>query len=186
MTPAQAETFIARFYEPGYDLTDILLHHSRSVGALALDISHACMLGLDDDDVMTASLLHDIGIFLTDAPGIHCHGHEPYIRHGVLGAALLRSQHIPEWIARVAERHTGVGLTCAQIIERGLPLPEADFVPETLLEKLVCYADKFYSKSGDMQRKKFENVRGSIARKFPESLERFDALHKLFSKYNAL
>ena len=186
MTPAQAEAFIARFYEPGYELTEILLRHSCSVGELALDISHACMLGLDDDDVMTASLLHDIGIFLTDAPGIYCQGHEPYIRHGVLGAALLRSQGMPEWIARVAERHTGVGLTSAQIREKGMPLPDADFVPETLLEKLVCYADKFYSKSGDMQRKKFENVRASIFRKFPESLERFDALHKLFIKYNAL
>ena len=35
-------------------------------------------------------MLHDIGIFQTDAPGIHCFGSQPYICHGRLGAELLR------------------------------------------------------------------------------------------------
>jgi uncharacterized protein len=47
----------------------------------------------------------------------------------------------------VCERHTGTGITREQIIKQQLPLPLGDYVPETLEEQLVCYADKFYSKS---------------------------------------
>jgi uncharacterized protein len=47
----------------------------------------------------------------------------------------------------VAERHTGTGLTLQQIERQQLPLPHEDFSPETLEEQIVCYADKFYSKS---------------------------------------
>jgi uncharacterized protein len=47
----------------------------------------------------------------------------------------------------VAERHTGTGLTRQEIVRQQLPLPPQDFIPETLEEQIVCYADKFYSKS---------------------------------------
>jgi uncharacterized protein len=50
-------------------------------------------------------------------------------------------------VARVCERHTGTGLTPEVIKARELPLPEGDYRPETLEEQLVCYADKYYSKS---------------------------------------
>lgn len=181
MSVSEAELLIARFYEPGSTLSDILLKHSRSVADKAIEINRHCALGLNEDAVRVAALLHDVGIFLTDAPGIHCHGTEPYIRHGILGAALLRSEGAPEWVARVAERHTGAGITAADIAEKGLPLPEIDLVPESLLEKLICYADKFYSKSGDMKEKSLQRIRASIESHFPESLQRFEDLHKLFS-----
>ena len=96
--------------------------------------------------VREASLLHDIGIFLTDAPGIQCFGKEPYICHGLLGGQLLRSEGLPRH-ARVAERHTGTGLTIETIRRQQLPLPEQDFSPETIEEQIVCYADKFFSKT---------------------------------------
>lgn len=181
LTPVEAELLLARFYEPGTALSVLLLKHSRSVADKAAEINSRKALGLNEDMVRAAALLHDIGIFLTDAPGIHCHGPEPYIRHGVLGAALLREAGAPEWAARVAERHTGAGITAAEIAEKHLPLPPMDLVPETLLEKLICYADKFYSKSGDMQQKSIERIRASISRHFPESLERFETLHILFA-----
>ena len=46
-----------------------------------------------------------------------------------------------------AKRHTGAGLTKKEIIEQELPLPQQDFLPETTEEKLICYADKFFSKT---------------------------------------
>ena len=66
------------------------------------------------------------------------------------GAALLRETGAGEMMARVAELHTGSGLTSAEITQQKLPLPARDYLPSSLLEKLICYADKFYSKSGDM------------------------------------
>ena len=180
MTPEEAEALLMRFYEPESELCRMLLKHSRSVADKAEAIRAARCPHLDAGQVRAAALLHDIGIFLTDAPGIFCHGPEPYIRHGMLGAALLREQGAPEWAARVAERHTGAGITAEDIVAQGLPLPVADLVPETELEKLVCYADKFFSKSGDMKEKTPEHILASIQTHFPESLPRFLELRDMF------
>ena len=180
MTPEEAEALLMRFYEPESELCRMLLKHSRSVADKAEAIRAARCPHLDAGQVRAAALLHDIGIFLTDAPGIFCHGPEPYIRHGILGAALLREQGAPEWAARVAERHTGAGITAEDIVAQGLPLPVADLVPETELEKLVCYADKFFSKSGDMKAKTPEHILASIQKHFPESLPRFLELRDMF------
>ena len=56
----------------------------------------------------------------------------------------------------------------------------------SMLEKLVCYADKFYSKSGTMEKKPFTRVRNSIARYGGDSLDRFDELYKLFGDTRSL
>jgi uncharacterized protein len=53
-------------------------------------------------------------------------------------------------------------------------------MPRTTLERLVCYADKFYSKSGAMERKDFRKARASIARHGGDALARFDAMAKEF------
>ena len=170
-----------KYYPAGSPLRDILTRHSRSVADLALQINRDKALGLDPTLVEQAAMLHDIGIFLTDAPGIDCHGTEPYIRHGLLGADLLRREGYPEEIARVAERHTGAGISSEDIAELGLPLPtDRVMMPQTLLERLICYADKFYSKSGDMQRKSLERVRASMSRHSTATLERFEQLHSEF------
>ena len=172
-----------KYYPSGTPLRDILERHSRSVADLALEINRRLKLGLDEQMVEEAAMLHDIGIFLTDAPGIHCHGTEPYLRHGILGADLLRAEGAPEWAARVAERHTGGGITQEDIAELNLPLPaDRVFMPETQLERLVCYADKFYSKSGDMQRKTLERVRASMARHSASTADRFEQLHREFGQ----
>lgn len=170
-----------KYYPVGTEARDILERHSCSVAGLALEINSRLGLGLDPAQVETAAMLHDIGIYLTDAPGIGCHGTEPYIRHGILGADLLRREGYPEWAARVAERHTGAGISAGDIKEMQLPLPVGRILmPATLLERLVCYADKFYSKSGDMQRKPLGRVRASMARHSSSTLERFERLHEEF------
>lgn len=171
---------INKYYPAGTPLRDIYLKHCRQVADEALSIARRLNLPLDPAMVEGAAMTHDIGIFATDAPGIECHGTEPYIAHGVIGAAILREENAPEEWARVAERHTGSGLTTAEIESRSLPLSPGSYMPETLLEKLICYADKYYSKSGSMQRKSLDNVRRSMAKFGPDSLRRFEALHAIF------
>lgn len=166
--------------DPRSTLRALLLRHSRSVADLALSLAHRNALPVADDEVEAAAMLHDIGIIATDAPGIGCHGTMHYLRHGVEGARMMRADGLPEWLARVAERHTGAGITAADIAEQDLPMEPGDYLPETLLEKLICYADKFYSKSGDMNRKPVERVRASLARFGPASAARFDALADMF------
>ena len=108
---------IHRYYTPGTEQEEILRRHSEDVTQLALRLVDAHPeLNLDRAFVAEAAMLHDIGIYLTDAPGIHCTGEAPYLLHGYLGAELLRSLGLPRH-ARVAERHTGSGLTREEIIE---------------------------------------------------------------------
>lgn len=174
------QAIIDKYYPAGTKCRGIFIQHSRQVANKALEITHRCNLDLPIDIVETAAMLHDIGIFLTNAPDIECHGSEHYICHGILGADLLRREGVDEAIARVAERHTGAGLSIDDIDRQQLPLPRKDYLPETMLEKLICYADKFYSKSGTMQEKPLDRVRASMARHSTESLARFNKLHELF------
>lgn len=176
------QEIIDKYYPVGTECRGIFIQHSRQVADKALEIARRCNLDIPLESVETAAMLHDIGIFLTNAPDIDCHGTEHYIRHGILGAELLRKEGFDEEIARVAERHTGAGLTIDDIDRQQLPLPRKDYMPETILEKLICYADKFFSKSGAMQEKPFDKVRASMSRHSADTLTRFDELHQMFRK----
>ena len=90
-------------------------------------------------------MLHDIGIFLTDAPGIFCFGDKPYICHGYLGADLLREEGFPRH-ALVCERHTGAGISAESIIKQDLPIPHREMLPVSMEEQVICFADKFFQK----------------------------------------
>lgn len=169
---------IDKYYPAETPLRDIYMRHCQSVADKAIQLASLHNLPLDNADIKAAAMLHDIGIFLTDAAGIHCHGTQPYIAHGRLGADLLRKEGAPETLARVAERHTGTGLTPADITRLGGILPDdRSYMPETILERLVCYADKFYSKNGDMKEKSLDRVRASLAKFGPDAVERFNTMH---------
>jgi uncharacterized protein len=138
---------IHKYCEGNKALEQVLLQHSGDVARRALQIAKAHPeLGADEAFLWEAAMLHDIGIVRVDAPSIYCYGTEPYIRHGLLGGEILRGEGLPRH-ARVAERHTGTGLTAAEIERQNLPLPHQDLTPESIEEQIVCYADKFYSKS---------------------------------------
>lgn len=172
------------FYGASPRARHILIEHSRVVAALALEINRRRDLGLDPRQVEYAAMVHDIGIYATHAPGIDCHGTLPYICHGIAGAQALRRAGAPEWAARVAERHTGAGLTPQDITEQNLPLPlTVTMVPETTLEKLICYADKFYSKNPAKLTvpRTTEQVRKDMGAHGTDTLSRFEQLHNEFS-----
>lgn len=175
------QTIIDKYYPAGTTRRDIYMHHCRQVADKALQIAHDKNLRLSDDMIEAAAMLHDIGIVMTDAPSIDCHGTLPYICHGIAGADILRKNGYPEEVARVAERHTGAGISVEDIDELKLPLPPTNYMPETLLERLVCYADKFYSKSGEMKEKSLEKVRNSMSRHSSATLARFEKLHSEFA-----
>ncbi|MCM1020913.1 MAG: HDIG domain-containing protein [Muribaculum sp.] len=163
----------------------IFMLHASQVANLALALNRERNLGLDPAEVEAAAMLHDIGIYATKAPGIHCFGEAPYLQHGIIGAELLRREGAPEQLALVAERHTGAGITAEDIFQQDMPLPLGDYMPQSQLEKLVCYADKFYSKSGAMRKKSIERVRASMARHGSDTLERFLRLYNLFGLSDA-
>lgn len=174
------KSIIDKYYTEDNELKKILITHSQSVARKALQIVSAHPeLHLDAEFVEEAAMLHDIGIIYADAPGIQCFGSEPYIRHGILGANMLRAEGFPLH-ARVCERHTGAGITLDQIELLNLPLPHQDFLPETMEEKLICYADKFYSKTHLDREKTIEQVLISLSRFGNDGKCRFEKWVKIF------
>ncbi len=177
-------SIIQRYYTPGNDDYRVLVSHSRQVADLAVALSQRLIdkgVPIDIEFVEEAAMLHDIGMCRTDAPGIYCHGTEPYILHGILGRKMLDAMGLFRH-GRVSERHTGTGLTAAEIVAEALPIvPPRDLLPESIEEKVICYADKFFSKSRpDEPAKTIERARKSLAKFGGATLQRFDELIDLF------
>lgn len=172
---------IDKYYPATSPLRDILVTHSRSVADKALSIARCHPeWNLDLQFIEEAAMLHDIGIFRCDAAGIQCLGTEPYIRHGVIGADILRSEGYPRH-ARVCERHTGAGLTRLDIEEQDLPLPHRDLIPETHEEQIICFADKFFSKTRLTEEKTLEQALHSLSRFGPRTTKQFLTWTELFA-----
>lgn len=171
---------IEKYYPKDTDIYFILKIHSEQVREKALEIADKHPdLKLDKQFLSEASLLHDIGIFLCNAPRIHCKGVHLYIEHGFLGAELLRKEGLPKH-ALVCERHTGTGLTKEMIIKNNLPLPHKDFFPQSLEEQVICYADKFFSKTKLSEPHKVEQIRKDLARFGAYQVATFDTWRNKF------
>jgi len=173
---------ISKYYEPGSLAFNLLIGHSRAVARKALEVAERLNnLNPDRVFIVEAAMLHDIGILATNAPDIGCHGEKPYICHGYLGRELLESEGLPAH-ALVCERHVLVGISIADIDRLGLPVPRRDMLPLTLEERIICFADKFFSKKVDAlaKEKPLEDVKKSIARYGADKLEMFDNMLRTF------
>lgn len=186
MTDIDSLEIIRYFYPEETPLRRLLLKHSAQVRDKALAILAQAAPELDSRLVAAGAMLHDIGILHCRAPKILCVGTEPYIAHGVIGARMLREYARTHGVeleayARICERHTGSGLTAEEVRRESLPIPARDYLPETPEEKLICLADKFFSKSSDLREKPLERIRHSMLKFGPAPLARFDEMCALFN-----
>ncbi|MGQ9468558.1 MAG: HDIG domain-containing metalloprotein [Nitrososphaerales archaeon] len=111
---------------------EALVKHSMTVSEVSTILALALKeKGYDTDLelVRVGGLLHDIG-------RVKIHS----VHHGHLGGKLLREMGIDERIARIAERHVGGGISSEEAEKLGLP--EGRYIPESLEEKIICFADK--------------------------------------------
>ena len=133
---------IEKYYPPGSIRHSIYVPHCTAVTEMALKIARLHPhLQADEGILEWEGMLHDIGIFYTDAMEFGCYGNLPYIVHGYMGRELIEKEGYP-LIAPVCERHIGVGITVEDIRNRNLPLPLRDMTPQTIEEKIICYTDK--------------------------------------------
>jgi len=171
---------IDKYYDGHTLARSILIAHSHQVARLAVTVADRVSRSepVDIDFVEQAAMLHDIGMLYTDAPTLGCHGDKPYIVHGILGAEILSEENLPHH-ALVCERHIGVGLTVEDIKLQGLPLPLRDMRPQTLEEKIITYADLFFSKTQKGLRTA-DMVRASLTRYGAYKVKIFNAWHEQF------
>ncbi len=171
---------IRKYYSENSKAYPILVDHCRLVAdkAIELALNHP-ELDIDMQFVEEAAMLHDIGVFLTHAPDIGCYGDQPYLRHGYLGSAIIHKEGFPRH-ALVCERHTGTGLTKEDIIGLEFPITPRDMRPVSLEEQLICFSDKFYSKSKPGKEKTVEKVRVSMTKYGEHHVKRFDRWCEMF------
>ena len=111
---------------------DNVIEHVKAVSDLAVEIAQACRdrgLNVDLQLVEIGALLHDIGRSKTHS-----------VHHAVVGAEIVRSLNMPEAVVSIVRRHVGGGITAGEA--RKLGWPKDVYVPQTLEEKIVSYADK--------------------------------------------
>lgn len=109
-----------------------VIEHCRAVKALAVEIAEACRrrgLKVDVSLVEIGALVHDVGRAVT-------HG----VEHGVAGADIARNSNMPDKLVHIIERHIGGGITVDEAKRLGLPVKS--YVPVSLEERIVAYADK--------------------------------------------
>ena len=140
-------------------------------------------LQADRDLVAAGAMLHDIGICRVFAPEIGCYGDAPYIRHGILGAEIVRQEGWDE-IVPFCENHIGVGLTETDIVNQHLALPKRDMFPQTIEQKIVTFADKFFSKSQKhlTTPKSIKKIRANLVRYGVEKIAIFNQWCELFGE----
>ena len=175
---------IAKFYDRNSKTFEILVAHGEQVAEKAIraakNVSH---LQPNLEFINNAAMLHDIGIMHTDSPGFDCHGKYPYICHGFLGREMLEGSGLSEY-GPICERHVGVGISCDDIRNFKLPLPERDMLPISIEEQTICYADKFFSKNGSGQNqngeKPVEQIIQSLTQYGRDKVDRFKKWVEMF------
>lgn len=180
--PEEVNKIILKYFPENSMAFNYFFTHSVHVTELALKVArNNPHLQADEEYLIRAGMLHDIGIVKTNAPEIGCFGDHPYIAHTWLGRDILEQEGMAE-IAPICEKHIGVGITREDIVKNSLPLPLRDMVPETIDEKIICYADKFYSKSENhlTKPKPVEKIRKKISKYGEEKVKIFEGFVELF------
>jgi uncharacterized protein (TIGR00295 family) len=101
---------------------------------------------VNQEAVEAGALLHDIGRSQTQL-----------VNHGYVGAQILEKEGVDHIVVEIVKRHVGAGISAEEADTLGFP--KGDYIPRTLEQKVVCFADKLLD--------------GEKARPFEEEVKRF-------------
>lgn len=147
-----------------------VMTHVREVHRMGMDMYSRSMefgsgrdLDIDAELLSAGLLLHDIGRSRTHS-----------IRHVTIGAELARRLHLDDRIVSIIHNHPGAGILASEAAELGLP--EEDYIPVSLEERIVSHADNLV---GESRRRPLERAlerlrsKGALA-----AVERMKRLHE--------
>lgn len=142
-----------------------VIRHCIAVTALALEIAaklQAKGIKINLPLVEAGGLLHDLGRAKT---------HE--VNHGLVGMQMGKALGFPQPLLDIIKRHVGAGITSEEA--RWLNWPSDNYIPITIEEKIVCYADKRidHVRVAPIE----EEIHKLQSRGYPEAAERVRRLH---------
>lgn len=147
--------------------SQIIIQHCITVSHFAVKIAkniQAKGVAVDLALVEIGGLLHDIGRSKTHN-----------VQHAFLGSQIVASFNLPESLIKIVERHTGSGIPSEEAVKLGLP--NRDFIPQTLEEKIVSYSDKLIDGDGEMSFKEaFSRFSEDLGKSHP-AIKRFKKIH---------
>jgi uncharacterized protein len=142
-----------------------VVRHCEAVADLAVEIAEDCKAKGSKVDlklVEIGALLHDVGRSRTHS-----------VHHAVRGAEIAESLGLPRPLVSIIKRHVGGGIASTEA--KRLGWPKDIYVPQTLEEKIVSYADKLIEGS---RRVPIERTIENFSEMLPPSaLERIRKLH---------
>jgi uncharacterized protein len=145
-----------------------VLHHCIRVAKIAIGLAEELRqrgFEVDLSLVEVGAIMHDLGRSKTHN-----------VEHGAVGGTLAREMGLEEALARIIERHVGAGITEEEVKKIGLPYGK--YVPETLEEKIVAYADKLIEGDRLVEIEVvFEKFERELGRDHP-ALDRLRVLHE--------
>jgi tRNA (cytidine56-2'-O)-methyltransferase len=146
-----------------------VIEHCRAVHRMGMVMVKASMkadrfepLGLDLPLIEAGLLLHDIGRSRTHS-----------IRHVVQGTVIARRLSLDPRLVDMVHNHIGAGVPRHEAVALGLP--DEDFLPRTLEEKLVCHSDNLVGSKGRHPLKR--SVEKLVEKGALAAAERMVALH---------
>lgn len=146
-----------------------VVKHCEAVAELALEIAKNCKekgLDVNLELVEAGALLHDIGRAKTHS-----------VHHAVIGAEIAESLGLPKPIISIIKRHVGGGITPREAKKLGWA--KDIYVPQSLEEKIVSYADKLIEGS---RRVPIERTIENFSKELPPAaIARIRKLHREMS-----
>ena len=150
-----------------------VIEHCKTVTSLAVQIAKACKekgLNVDVQLAEIGALLHDIGRSKTHT-----------VDHAIVGAEIAKSLGLPSSIVSIIERHAGGGIDIDEAKQLGWPIKS--YLPQTIEEKIVCYADKLIE---GKRRVKIERTISKLSKELGKTHRSLGRIAKLREEFSSL
>ncbi|UJG39810.1 MAG: HDIG domain-containing protein [Candidatus Heimdallarchaeum aukensis] len=132
-----------------YKTPSNVIRHCEVVTRIAKRIASQ-LKGVNLELVIAGAMLHDIGRSVTHS-----------IFHAIEGVKILKRENISERIINIVKNHIGTGIPKKEA--KKLDLPEDDYIPKTIEEEIVSFADNLSKGEKEIS---FEEAKELFVKKF--------------------
>lgn len=161
---------------------DLIWTHSDIIRKIALRIAEELEknrnIKANHELIEIGAMVHDIGYYqcFDDELNVDCTVRP--ILHGFKGAEILENENLSKLWQRFCLVHPATGFTKEDIEREDMPVRLDDYLPITIEEEIVTYADKFHTKYPAFD--SYEDILNKIGKFDPDRKVRFVTLSKKY------